>query len=104
MNLRRRRAILRSLAGFAWLATLSCFAHAIPFYFKRFDDPLLSTVPFSRLEIALLILPFTLLIVAAWLTVTVRRLPAGPTLCPKCGYDMRATPERCPECGIVKNA
>ena len=44
--------------------------------------------------------------VAAWLPVLwvltqVLRRNRGPYACRRCGYDLRATPDRCPECGRI---
>jgi hypothetical protein len=58
----------------------------------------------ARFSYFLVLLPAAVL-PTAWLArAAVRRWRRGryaPGLCRRCGYDLRATPERCPECGAA---
>jgi hypothetical protein len=84
------------------------FGHAQPFVglsgygFQIGKDPenfattYILTVPFWFAVMATMALP------VIWGGKRLRakaKMPAGH--CSKCGYDLRATPERCPECGMV---
>jgi hypothetical protein len=63
---------------------------------------------FGTLRYHLIAIPFWFLLLAAgsfpayWIFWSRRqRLRAKEGRCQKCGYDLRATPERCPECGLT---
>jgi hypothetical protein len=83
---------------------------------EKFTGPAIKTRPDGRvvvfanqngLEIGMgyPILLFMILPTILWTRPTIRwiknRFVKPPGFCRKCGYDLRATPERCPECGTL---
>ncbi|HEY7118297.1 MAG TPA: hypothetical protein VH475_17040 [Tepidisphaeraceae bacterium] len=64
--------------------------------------------PFDGVRERALLVPYWLLLVVFGAPAVIRLLSRGHRrraarvaagLCPACGYDLRATPQRCPECG-----
>ncbi len=78
--------------GFAWYMTDMRNAHNWSLLATRWA----LTIPYGWALFATMLLP----LIAAIQAIR-QRFVVGSGYCLKCGYDLRATPDRCPECGTV---
>jgi hypothetical protein len=90
--------------GAGWLASRDGWhiRHQPRSYFRGangmtgWDDKWTAALPMWPLAVLASLLP------GWWLIGKIRQMRSPRVgLCPTCGYDVRATPERCPECGVV---
>ena len=64
---------------------------------RHYSGPTHSSITFPYWFAATL----SLILPAGWIIKSLRKLRRRKSsLCPTCGYDLRATPDRCPECGF----
>jgi hypothetical protein len=76
------------------------------FYYAHGEDPGNPAGPFRIVGVPYWFL-FTVVAVPTVLLLRRHRLATrrrAANLCPACGYDCRATPDRCPECGTIPAA
>jgi hypothetical protein len=76
------------IAGFYWEHSL----HKTGPFGQQLRDFRVIAVPYWCLLVSFFAFPYQ------WLR---KGRSARPGLCPFCGYDLRATPDRCPECGTA---
>ena len=97
-----------SLALFLWLLVAPHFGNARRFWVS---SPFGEVGPFDAThesDVGWVLLAF-LVPPSLWVALTAcrlakaarRRRQLGRGFCPKCSYDLRATPDRCPECGSI---
>ncbi len=71
-------------------------ADILGFSFRRATIGGIASAPYWLFALAFAIAP------ALWYWTARRKFRrAAAGLCPRCGYDLRATPTRCPECGAM---
>lgn len=89
-------------AGFTFAGHRDVFSGSLPDVgpYTMDDHFFGAVVPYWAVSLILATLPLLWVTARLRTLLSARRRYSG--LCPVCGYDLRATPDRCPECGMER--